>query len=133
MAARKNTTRLSIFWNKYVQKYVPYFKMVASVMVLAILAYILSNIKIHGLDELIQYSGKAIQHVRESMRSDWRLATGSKWSGREWDWERQLGALGQASKMIWERQLGALGQASKVIFGWNQSINESATSATCEE
>jgi hypothetical protein len=48
--------------------------MVGYVFGLAILAYILRNIEIHGLDEFIQ-------HTRESMRSDWRFASGSKWDG----------------------------------------------------
>ena len=91
---RSNNTMVGKLWNKYGRK--PwnkdgrYFKGVATIIGLAMVTYILGNIKIHGLDELIHYGSinrqwadQALQCARESMRLDWRLASGTKWNGRE--------------------------------------------------
>ena len=91
---RANITMVGKLWNKYGRKhwtkYGRYVKLMATVIGLAMVMYILANTKIHGLDELIyygkvslQWADQVLQRARESMRSDWRLASGTKWNGRD--------------------------------------------------
>ena len=92
---RSNNTMVGKLWNKYGRKpwnkYGRYVKGVATIIGLAMVTYILGNIKIHGSDKLIHYGSirlqwadqVLLQRARESMRPDWRLASGTKWNGRD--------------------------------------------------